>query len=140
MQLSTDLEQFGRFINGPQNDSSVCLGPILCPDTVCKGLTCANNYNTLLIAYSQSILACGTLGRACDLLNISDISRRVGSERVLKCKDETNAQFTEISSRYRNLSFVAAIYESQTHPSKSIFLRNQTKIQNNALLNIIKLT
>ena len=120
MQLSTDLEQFGRFINGPQNDSSQCLRPILCPDAACGGLTCANNYNTLLIPYSQTILACGTLGRTCDLLNISDISRRVGSERVLKCTDETNAQFTEISSRDRNLSFAAAIYESQTHPSKSI--------------------
>ena len=120
MRWSTDLERFGQFINGPQNDSSQCLGPIFCPDTVCTGLRCTNNYNTLLIAYSQSILACGTLGRTCDLLNISDISRRVGSERVLKCKNKSNAQFTKISSRDRNLSFVAAVYESQAHPSKSI--------------------
>ena len=129
VQLSTNLEQIGRFIIGPQNDSSQCLGPILCPDTVCAGLTCANNYNSLLIAYSQSILACGTLGRTCDLLNASDISLRVGSERVLKCKDETNAQFTEISSRDRNLSFVAAIYESQTHPSKSILYLGKSYLE-----------
>ena len=120
MRLSTDLERFGQFINGPQNDSSQCLRSILCPDNACTGLTCTNNYNTLLIAYSQSILACGTLGRTCDLLNASDISLRVGSEQVLKCTDETNAQFTDISSRDRNLSFVAAVYESQAHPSKSI--------------------
>ena len=67
--------------------------------------------------------------RPVDLLNISDISRRVGSERVLKCKDETNAQFTEISSRYRNLSFVAAIYESQTHPSKSILYLGKSYLE-----------
>ena len=129
MQLSTDLEQFGQIINGPQNDSSICLGPILCPDIVCIGLACANNYNTLLIAYRQSILACGTLGRTCDLLNASDISLRVGSERVLKCKDETNVQFTEISSRDHNLSFVAAVYGSQAHPSKSILYLGKSYLE-----------
>ena len=133
LQFSTDLNRSEEFINGPQNDSNQCLGPIFCPNTaqnaVCHGLSCTNNYNTLLIAYSQTILACGTLGRTCDLLNANNISLRVGSERVLKCKDETNAQFTEISSRDRNLSFVAAVYESQAHPSKSILYLGKSYLE-----------
>ena len=123
LQYSRNLELINQFDNGPGNDSISCGGPPYCDlGDVCQDtLRCANNYNRLLLPYRNQLLVCGSLHAVCDLLDLSNISRTVGSSRNLKCRDQNLArQLVSAGSRNLELSLVAAIRENLEYPNRDL--------------------
>ena len=123
LQYSRNLELINQFDNGPGNDSSSCGGPPYCDmgDVCQNSLKCANNYNRLLLPYRNQLLACGSLHAVCDLLDLSNISRTVGSSRNLKCRDQNLArQLVSAGSRNVELPLVAAIRENQEYSNRDL--------------------
>lgn len=128
MHLSTNLEVRNRYRSGPRNDSIECRSPIWCPvqgdrDLCISTVRCENNYNRILLAYRNRLLACGTLYEVCEILQLNDVANTYGNQDPLQCKSENVNQFTQVSSRNLGQKVVAALsVDEETLDSDLLYL------------------
>lgn len=118
LQLSTQtLKLVAQFKTGPDLDNANCAKPFFCLSDQCtKKTRCVPNYNKLLVAFRDVILACGTMQRKCYLLQAVNVSLPAKWKRDY-C-DKTKDTF--ISIRNKSLPMVASIYETK-QPNGSDF-------------------
>ena len=123
LQFDDDLSLLKKFDTGPANDGEFCFSPLFCAEDqhLCsEGFQCTNNYNSLLLAHRDRLLACGTLHETCDLLMLNDISRRFGNMSDLQCAGAFR-KITQITRRNKALPIVAAMHLDDIQSDDDLF-------------------